>query len=64
MAERVSGQSFETLMRKQSVTGYIALGDVYKAKKDNKLARQAYEKAAELNPRDFDVKDKLKQITQ
>ncbi len=48
----------------QSATGYTALGDVYKAKKDNEQARRAYEKAAELNPRDFDVKDKLKQITQ
>jgi tetratricopeptide (TPR) repeat protein len=48
----------------QSATGYTALGDVYRAKKDNKLARQAYEKAAELNPRDFEAKDKLNQITQ
>jgi tetratricopeptide (TPR) repeat protein len=48
----------------QSATGYTALGDVYRAKKDNEQARRAYEKAVELNPRDFEVKDKLKQVTQ
>jgi tetratricopeptide (TPR) repeat protein len=47
-----------------SAIGYTALGDVYKAKKDNAQARWAYEKAVELNPRDFDVKDKLKQVMQ
>jgi tetratricopeptide (TPR) repeat protein len=48
----------------QSIFAYMALGDVYAFKGDKMLARQAYEKALELNPRNIDGIDKLKALNQ
>ncbi len=48
----------------QSIFAYMALGDVYAFKGDKMLARQAYEKALELNPRNIDGIDKLKTLNQ
>ena len=45
-----------------SIFAFMALGDVYAYKSDKILARQAYEKALELNPRNADGQDKLKAV--
>jgi cytochrome c-type biogenesis protein CcmH/NrfG len=47
----------------RSIFAFMALGDVYAFKGDKMLARQAYEKALELNPRNIDGIDKLKALT-
>jgi tetratricopeptide (TPR) repeat protein len=46
----------------QSIFAFMALGDIYAYKGDKILARQAYEKALELNPRNADGQDKLKAV--
>jgi tetratricopeptide (TPR) repeat protein len=48
----------------RSIFAFMALGDVYAFKGDKTLARQAYEKALELNPRNIDGIDKLKALNQ
>lgn len=46
----------------QSIFAYMALGDIYAYKGEKLLARQAYEKALEMNPRNADGQDKLKAV--
>jgi tetratricopeptide (TPR) repeat protein len=48
----------------RSIFAFMALGDVYAFKGDKMLARQAYEKALELNPRNIEGIDKLKALNQ
>lgn len=48
----------------QSIFAFMALGDVYAFKGDKAPARQAYEKALALNPRNADAQDKLKTIAE
>jgi tetratricopeptide (TPR) repeat protein len=46
----------------RSIFAYMALGDIYAYKGDKNLAREAYEKALQLNPRNIEAQDKLKAI--
>jgi predicted negative regulator of RcsB-dependent stress response len=46
----------------QSIFAFMALGDIYAYKGEKLLARQAYEKALEMNPRNADGQDKLKAV--
>lgn len=46
----------------QSIFAYMALGDIYAYKGEKLLARQAYEKALEMDPRNADGQDKLKAV--
>ena len=46
----------------ESIFAYMALGDIYAYKGEKILARQAYEKALMLNPRNADGQDKLKAV--
>jgi tetratricopeptide (TPR) repeat protein len=46
----------------QSIFAFMALGDVYAYKGEKLLARRAYEKALEINPRNADGQDKLKAV--
>jgi tetratricopeptide (TPR) repeat protein len=46
----------------RSIFAFMALGDIYAFKGEKILARQAYEKALILNPRNADGQDKLKAV--
>ncbi len=47
----------------QSIFAFMALGDIYAYKGEKILAREAYEKALILNPKNADGQDKLKTVS-